>query len=205
MSKPRKIGWYLLGMVAICALAVGQEGAAQSYRSTLRKPTVEVFQSMLRATTQQDYDGLKKSLTLLDPILVEVNRKFQVDLAAEFLKAISEGRHAAVAATVRKLIFYDMKDLFALLTQERGLTEAQMQAFLKSAYLDYQLLAPTVTAQSVETNARIQRWFKEAAEEFSIDPSPFSREKGVDRQRVQRTTQRIEAACAAALPGLSHP
>jgi hypothetical protein len=200
--KGRGIAWYLIGLLGVLgAYDVLPLARAQDYRRTLEKPPVEIYRSMLACGSRGEYEPFAQLVPLLNQLPAQIEQKFGVDVLAEVRRALDAKDREAVLNAVRTLISYDMRNLFLAIRQGSDRLPVQLHAWLKEAYLDYNLLSPSVRQRAADADARITKAFSQASSLFTVQSSPFAREKsGLDRHELTRLIKKIEGEYLKVFP-----
>lgn len=91
-----------------------KELIAQEYRERMKIPSITIYETMFNFTEKEDYEKVSKSVPFIREILEVIKLKFEVDLEKEFKTALEKKDKELILSTIRKTIFYDMKDFFSI-------------------------------------------------------------------------------------------
>ncbi len=173
---------------------------AQLHGQKIEQPQFVTFQSIMWFAENEDYEKISKSLPFLGKITAEIKDRFGVNMVSEIEIALRKRNKATTLLTVHKLIFYDMKNLFFLVEQMGIKSPGKSLTWVKTAYLDYLLLAPKVKRKHFKTHQHIKRLFKQVVSVLNFETSPFAAQKAEVKKRVLRLTEEIEAECLKVFP-----
>ncbi len=151
-----------ISISVIFSLFLASVGAAQEYRLGLDPPAIEIYKSMLEFAETEKYDKIASSWKFLGDIPMQIHNKFGINLENEINNSIKDQNRKRTVATVRKLIFYDIKDIFSVIAAGREANPAYLKGLIKAAYLDYLQLTAAVEKTEAEIDDRIKQSFKEA-------------------------------------------
>jgi hypothetical protein len=176
---------------------------AQSYRSSLEIAPTDVYKTVFDYIEKRDYERIGVALSYVSPVLDTIKNKFGVDLKPEIETALNKKDSPSLIASIRKLTFYDLKDILnAIVNEGEFQTVDKLQAWIKMAYLDYLFLSPVIVAEKkgFAADQEIKRIFKKAHGALSGD-SPYTLEgKGVDPKLFAEYTDQIEAMVLQLFP-----
>ena len=186
------------GLAALLGLpAAGQK---PDYRRQIQIPPQEIFTGMLRFSQEKNFAALEKSSQLLNPLYLEVQQSFQVDLAKEIKTGLHAQNPGHLEATVLRIIYYDMKALFRLAAREPDHSRAVIH--LKTAFLDYSLLSARVQKADFTADQMIRKLFQKAGV-LAGASSPFTEQHDADpRPELRAVTDEIETLLLNALSNL---
>lgn len=173
-----------LVLFLILTAASVSSGNTQEYRLGLDPPSFEIYKSMLEFAENEKFDKISGSWGFLGRVPDEIRDKFGVELEVELNDAVRERNKPAALTAVRKLVYYDMKDIFSVILHSNEEDAAQLKGLIKVAYLDYLHLSPEVEKTNLELDTRIKNSFKEAFAVFS--ESETDGEIAPDSARAER-------------------
>ena len=176
---------------------------AQSYRTNLEIAPTDVYKSVFEYIEKKDYEKIRVALTYVSPVLDTIKSKFGVDLKPEIETALNKKDIPSLIASMRKLTFYDLKDILNAIVNEGNLQTAdKLQAWIKMAYLDYLFLSPVIVAEKkgFAADQEIKRIFKKAHGALSGYSPYVQEEKGVDPKLFAEYTNQIEAMVLQLFP-----
>ncbi len=136
---------------------------AQEYRDRMKIPSVTLYETMLNFTVKEDYEKVSKSVPFIHEILEVIKAKFEVDLEKELKTALENKEKELIILTIRKTIFYDMKDLFSILISTETIAEqstVRLRTFIRTGYLDYLLLSPKIKEKEFKTDLTLKKVFQ---------------------------------------------
>ncbi len=176
---------------------------AQSYRSNLEIASTDVYKTVFDYIEKRDYEKIRLALSYVSPVLDTIKSKFGVDLKSELETALNNKDTTSLIASMRKLTFYDLKDILnAIVNEGKFQTVDKLQAWIKMAYLDYLFLSPVIVddKKGFSADQEIKRTFKKAHGALS-GYSPYTQEgKGVDPNLFAECTTQIEAMVLQLFP-----
>ncbi|OGS18642.1 MAG: hypothetical protein A2219_06260 [Elusimicrobia bacterium RIFOXYA2_FULL_50_26] len=141
-------------------LATASLVQAQNYRINMKTPAVQLYESMLLFAEMRKYVQIEKSLPYLKEVFNSEKENFKVDLQKDIEEAIKSGDQAIVVSSIRKAIFYDIKDIFhAVNNQFDNEPRNTVTSWLKMANLDYKILSPYIKRNSLDGSKRIDANF----------------------------------------------
>jgi hypothetical protein len=197
---------YLIISTILFLFHLTHSAQAQFHGQGTGQPHFVTFQSILRFAENENFEKISKSVPFLGNISAEIKDRFGVNVLSEIEIALSERNKANILSTVRKFVFYDMKNFFFLAEQKSTKSPDQSQSYVLAAHLDYLLLAPTVKGKNFQTHQQIQSMFKQLVSMLRVDTSPFSRQKGtLEKEALLRITEKIEAECLRVFPDFVQP
>jgi len=176
---------------------------AQSYRSNLEIAPTDVYQAVFDYIEKRDYEKIRAALSYVSPVLDTIKNKFGVDLKPEIETALNEKDTPSLITSMRKLTFYDLKDILnAIVNEGKFQTVDKLQAWIKMAYLDYLFLSPAIVAEKkgFAADQEIKRIFKKAHGVLSGDSPYTQEEKGVDPKLFAEYATQIEAMVLQLFP-----
>jgi hypothetical protein len=162
---------------------------------------------MLRSAFLGDYTKVQNSMVSLGDLPAERRNRFGVDIDAEIHRAVGGKDREKVLSALRKLFFYDMRNIFAVIT-EKGttLSPKEVRTLLKTAVLDYSLLSPKVKATNSRADRRVKELFEWAIYMVPTKASsPFipGGGKEIDAKLMGRLTklmEQVEQECLKVFP-----
>ncbi|MDY6950362.1 MAG: hypothetical protein SWE60_02530 [Thermodesulfobacteriota bacterium] len=196
--------FYFLGLCLLCrpGLIHGQAGPLPS-----DKPASEVYPAMLRAAMAGDYTKVQELVVSLEDLPAEIKNRFAVDVVSEISGAVAGKDKEEVLSALRKLVLYDMRNVFAAIRQ-RGttLSPKEVVALLKTAVSDYSLLSSKVKATNSKVDKRVKKLFEWAiymVPTKASSPFTFSGGKEMDWKVMTRLTklmEQVEQECLKVFP-----
>jgi TonB family protein len=195
MLKKISIGFFITVLLAGAT-------AAQEYRLGLNPPAFEIYKSMLEFAEDEKYGKISQSWEFLGDIPREIKEKFGIDLEKEIINSIRDQNRTMAVTAVRKLIFYDMKDIFTIVSESKNANPAYLKGLVKAAYLDYAHLSPEVAKTDVAIDTKIKNSFRDALAFYSAPtPKPATDDdNGENRRRIEPVLAGIENALMAVFP-----
>ena len=178
-----------LFFLAFTALFTPSSAEAQPYREALESPPSKTYQEILYHFHQRDYENLKRSLRLLQPLTRHLKSTYQVDVVRQIESGIKTGDHEGILLSIQRLVFLDMRDLFSLAFSTIDASKEQARESLRMAYRNYLLLSPYVQISRFRTDQRIKTLFRHAATAT------------LESKRLLPLTGEIEALLAETLTG----
>ena len=180
------------------AAALSVMGQTADYRQQIKIPPHEIFTGMLRFAQEKNYPAIQSASQLLAPLYQVVKKDFSVDLAAALSAGIAAGDAQKTQQTVQQIVFYDLKCLFALALadtdRQRSLT------YLKTAFLDYTLLAPGIQQKNFAEDQLLRKLFQKAFY-LAGSSNPYSQEQlSVQRKELETNLRQIEDLILKVLP-----
>lgn len=146
----------------IFSLFLASVGTAQEYRLGLDPPAIEIYKSMLEFAETKNYDKITGSWEFLGDIPMQIHNKFGINLEKEINNSVKAQNRKRTVSAVRKLIFYDIKDIFSVIVSGQEVNPAYLKGLIKAAYLDYLQLTAAVEKTEAKIDDRIKQSFKEA-------------------------------------------
>ncbi|MBU1153544.1 hypothetical protein KKB84_06235 [bacterium] len=163
--------------VSLCLSKV----AAATYPSELKVAPVKVYESILTNFKEKKYASVKTAITFIDPIIGAVNTEFGIDLSPEIqsgLKARDEGFNVSI----RRLIFYDIRLMFTVISkgEEKG-EENRQRVLFKMAYANYCLLSTELLSDSAnfDLDRKVRKMFTKAYLDLGKE-SPYGKKTPSD-------------------------
>jgi hypothetical protein len=176
---------------------------AQSYRSNLEIAPTDVYKAVFDYIEKRDYEKIREALSYVSPVLDTIKSKFGVDLEPEIETAMNKKDIPLLIASMRKLTFYDLKDILnAIVNEGKFQSVDKLQVWIKMAYLDYLFLSPAITIEkkSFAVDQEIKKIFKKAHAALG-EYSPYTKEeKGSDVMQFAEYANQIEAKCLELFP-----
>jgi len=133
---------------------------AQEYRDRMKIPSLTIYETMLNFAGKEDYEKVSKSLLFVREILEMLKIKFEVDLEKELKTVLEKKNKEIILTTIRKLIFYDMEDLFRILLVSKDVPTTRLRTFIRTGYLDYLLLSPKIKEKEFKTDLALKKIFQ---------------------------------------------
>lgn len=198
---------FLFYIMSVCLLGLPGVGQGQAGPLPSDRPASKVYPAMLRAAIAGDYTKARESVVSLGDLPAQIKNRFGVDMVSEIDGAVDGKDKEKVLSALRKLVFYDMKNIFAAIT-ERGITLSpkEVRALLKTGVLDYSLLSPKVKAMNSQADRRVKELFEWAIYMVPTKASsPFTHGNGkkVDVKLMGRLTklmEQVEQECLKVFP-----
>lgn len=192
----------IIAIFIYCSLFVPKP-EAQSYRSNLEIAPADVYKVVFDYIEKKDYEKIKVALAYVTPVMDTIKSKFGVDLKPEIETALNKKDIPSLIASMRKLTFYDLKDILnAIVNEGKVQSGDKLQAWIKMAYLDYLFLSPAIVAEKkgFAADQGIKGNFKKAHATLSGD-SPYAKEEsGPDLKLFAEYAAQIENACLRLFP-----
>ena len=193
---------FVLFLILVAASAASVN--AQEYRLGLDPPSFAIYKSMLEFAENEKYDKISGSWGFLGGIPDEIKNKFGVNLEVEVSDAVRDRNKPAAVTALRKLVYYDMKDIFSVILASEEENSAQLKGLIKVAYLDYLQLSSEVEKADLKVDTRIKNAFKEAFSVFSESDSGDETAPGSDREtRARPIFSQIENDVLQVFPDFS--
>lgn len=146
--------------------------SATAQRAKLKAPPVKIYQSMLQFVDKQDYGKIEASLAFIQPIVLPIKKKWDVDMEREIREGVAKQNETVVRLSIQKLIFFDMESLlYTSIDKDRLNKERRVQ--IRIAYLNYLLLSPTIKKKQFLADQRVKKVFHRL--HASVGTSPYVR------------------------------
>jgi len=192
----------IIAIFIYCSLFVPKP-EAQSYRSVLEVAPTDVYQAVFDYIGKKDYEKIKVALAYVTPVMDTIKSKFGVDLEPEIETAMNKKDIPSLIASMRKLTFYDLKDILnAIVNEGKFQSVDKLQAWIKMAYLDYLFLSPAIVAEKkgFAADQEIKRIFKKAHEALSGNSPYTQEEKGFNPKLFAECATQIEGIVLKLFP-----
>lgn len=150
---------------------------------------------------------MSESVASLGTVTAEIKDKFGVDVVSEINKAVGSKNKELVISALRKLVFYDIKNIFATITQsDIELSPKEVRVLLKTAAVDYSLLSPKVKTINSRADQRIRKLFEWAifiVPTESRSPFTYRGRKKIDvrlMSKLRKLMEQVEEECLKVFP-----
>lgn len=191
-----------------------KELVAQEYRERMKVPSVTIYETMLNCAAKEDYEKVSKSLPFVWEILEVLKVKFEINLEKEIKLACEKKDKELLLASIRKLIFYDMKDLISILIFSRDIPTTRLRIFIRTGYLDYLLLSPKIKEEEFKTDLALKKVFQRVfylmgtASPYAVEQKSTQKEtvsKKIDWEAVSKELTILEKEILRLFPEFKLP
>jgi len=156
------------------SLLVTSDGAlsATAQRAKLKTPPVKIYQSMLRFADKGDYGKIEASLAFIQPVILMIKKRWDIDMEREIRESVAKQDKAVARLSIQKLIFLDMESLlYTSIDKDQPNKKRRVQ--IRTAYLNYLLLSPTIKKKKFLANQRVKKTFRRL--HVSVGTPPYAR------------------------------
>ena len=199
----------LFFVLSICILSWRGLCQTQSEAMAYDERRAEIYGDMLGHGNAENYLMILELLPSVAEITDEIKSRFGVDVVSEIDTAVGSKNRERVLLALYKMVFYDIKNIFATITESgHGLSPEEVRSLLKTAGIDYSLLSPKVKAISLTADNRIRELFQWAIFMVPTEKSsPFTQagQKEMDAKLLSKLTklmEKVEQECLKAFPDL---
>lgn len=164
--------------------------SATAQRAKLKTPPVKIYQSMLRFADKGDYGKIEASLTFIKPIILPIKKKWKINMEREIRESVGKQDKTVVLLSIQKLIFLDMESLMYT-SIDKELPDKKRGVQIRTAYLNYLLLSPTIKKKKFLADQRVKKAFRRL--HASVETSPYARSvPGVNFTAMENQIHAIE-------------
>lgn len=163
-------------------------GSAEDPREAIPVPTAEIFERLLLSaeTGQLDPDRVRKSLDLLQPLIVYLNQRYGTQIDQELLGTLERKDAGGAVKAIQQLVMLSVQ---SLLTDGCALAHDRSGAApkVKTAYVEYLVLDYYVRKIDFETSKTLKQHFRTANVTAGVKPEEFA----ATCQEIQAILQRL--------------
>jgi hypothetical protein len=177
--------------------------ATQSYRVSMPVPPVTLYETMLDCAERQQFEQVYRSLPFLKQIFEKEKVRFGVDLEVTIRKALASNDRDKTLFAIQRVIFFDIKDIFAEIEAGKQESAATLKTWFIMANMDYKLLSPRLRRRDSKVDQNILAGFYEGGSLLRSHASPSTSlddDKPVDFRSLKKVMRGIEKNMLAVFP-----
>lgn len=157
MKKSITVYIALILTLSLCSSAYPQDG-----RSNMPVPAAEVYKNMLVFAKNGDGTKVEKSLLLLNPVILEVNKRFCTRIDLEISNTLYKEDPISMTGAVTKLIVEDIRHLLMESVESIGKDLEKMGIRIRIAFTEYQTIDPILEKKDFSASTKIKTDFRKA-------------------------------------------
>lgn len=157
MKKSITVYIALILTLSLCSRAYSQDA-----RSNMPVPAAEVYKNMLVFAKNGDGTKVEKSLLLLNPVILEVNRRFCTRIDLEISNTLYKEDPISMTGAVTKLIVEDIRHLLMESVESIGKDLEKMGIRIRIAFTEYQTIDPILEKKDFSASTKIKTDFRKA-------------------------------------------
>ncbi|HLF86052.1 MAG TPA: hypothetical protein VI584_03130 [Nitrospiria bacterium] len=146
----------------IIIISCGNFADAQDARSNMPVPAAEIYKNMLAFAKNGEGSKVGKSLILLNPVILEINKRFCIKIESDINNALYKEDRMSITASVTKLIVIDIRNLFMESIESIDKDFDRMVLRIRIAFTEYQTIDPILEKKDFDASTKIKNNFRKA-------------------------------------------
>ncbi|MEK6577331.1 MAG: hypothetical protein AAB014_02505 [Nitrospirota bacterium] len=148
--------------LTIIIMSHGNIVYAQDARSNMPVPAAEIYKNMLVFAKNGEGSKVEKSLILLNPVILEVNKRFCIKIESEINNALYKEDRTSITDSVTKLIVIDIRNLLMESAESINKDLDRMVLRIRIAFTEYQTIDPALEKKDFDASTKIKNNFRKA-------------------------------------------
>ena len=162
----------------------------QENREKMHVPANEVYERMFSYIKNGEYGKIRKSLSYIELITDEINKKYGIQFNKRIELALNEKDKKTIEDEIRSVIYFDIKLNFNECLELLMLPEKAVVK-VKIAAINYSYLSPFIKEQNPVSDENIKKLFRRAYK--TLNPkSPYIENITIEKKEPEKIFNEIQ-------------